>query len=366
MALDYHIAVIAGDGIGPEVMPQGCKVLRAVADALASFQFVFEELPWGSAYYQEHGRMMPADGLEVLKEFDAIYLGAVGLPSAIPDHVTLWDLVLPIRKSFDQYVNLRPVRLLPGLTGPLRKKGPEEIDFLIVRENTEGEYSGVGGRIHRGTQGEVALQTSVFTRRACERLIRYGFELAKTRSKKKVTSVTKSNAMQYSMVLWDEVFAEVARDYPPIQTEKWHVDAMAARFVSHPETLDVVVASNLFADILSDLGGSIQGSLGMCPSANINPERKWPSMFEPIHGSAPDIAGKGIANPIGMIWSGAMMLDFLREVEAANIMMQALERTVSEGRFLTRDIGGKAGTVEVGDEIARHVYSLAEKRDGLS
>lgn len=366
MTVEYRIAMIAGDGIGKEVMPEGCKALKAAADVLGNFQLVFDELPWGSDYYLRNGRMMPANGLDILKDFDAIYLGAVGLPDTLPDHVTLWELVLPIRKGFEQYVNLRPVRLLPGLTGPLRDKGPEDIDFICVRENTEGEYSGVGGRVHVNTPKEVAMQTSVFTRHACDRLIRYGFELAKNRSKKKVTSVTKSNAFQYSMVLWDKVFSEVANDYPDIQVEKWHIDAMAARFVTHPETLDILVASNLFADILSDLGGAIQGSLGMCPSGNINPERKWPSMFEPIHGSAPDIAGKGIANPIGMIWSGAMMLEFLGELNAAQLLIRAIETMILERKFLPRDLGGSTRTIEVGDEISKQIYILGGHNVNMS
>ena len=249
MAKEYRIAVIPGDGIGKEVVPEGCRVLKAVEQAVGDFHLRLEEYPWGSKYYLKYGRMMPEDALKILEDYDAIYLGAVGMPGVVPDHVTLWGLLLPIRKGFEQYVNLRPIRLLPGLVGPLRDKGPEAINFVCVRENTEGEYSGVGGRVHGGTPYEVALQTSVFTRHAVERVIRFGFELARKRPKKKLTSVTKSNAFQYSMVFWDEIFSELATEYPDVQTEKWHVDAMAARFITHPETLDVVVASNLFADI---------------------------------------------------------------------------------------------------------------------
>jgi tartrate dehydrogenase/decarboxylase/D-malate dehydrogenase len=280
------------------------------------------------------------------------------MPGTVPDHVTLWGLLLPIRKGFEQYVNIRPIRLLPGLVGPLRSKGPEDIDFVCVRENTEGEYSGVGGRMHVGTPYEVALQTSVFTRHAVERVIRFSFELARKRPKKKLASVTKSNACQYSMVFWDEVFSELAAEYSDVQTEKWHVDAMAARFITHPEALDVLVASNLFADILTDLGGAIQGSLGMSSSGNLNPVKRWPSMFEPVHGSAPDIAGKGIANPIATIWAGSLMLEFLGERRAAQVVMEGIMNTVMEGRVLTPDLGGFARTVEVGEEIRSKIYDL--------
>lgn len=359
MAEEYRIAVIPGDGIGKEVVPDGCKVLKAVEEILGDFHLHLEEYPWGSEYYLKHGRMMPQDALKTLEDYDAIYLGAVGMPSMVPDHVTLWGLLLPIRKGFGQYVNVRPIRLLPGLVGPLRNKGPEDIDFVCVRENTEGEYSGVGGRVHVGTPYEVALQTSVFTRHAVERVIRFSLELARKRPKKKLTSVTKSNAFQYSMVFWDEVFSELTAEYPDVKTEKWHVDAMAGRFITHPETLDVVVASNLFADILTDLGGTIQGSLGMSPSGNLNPERECPSMFEPVHGSAPDIAGKGIANPIATIWAGSLMLEFLGEGRAAQMVMEGIIRTVVEGKFLTPDLGGSARTVEMGEAICSHIYALA-------
>ena len=354
MPLSYTIAVIAGDGIGKEVIPAAMRVLDGAAEASGSFQLNFESLPWGSDYYLQHGRMMPADGLNNLEEFDAIFLGAVGLPPTVPDHVTLWGLLLPIRKSFEQYVNIRPVRLLPGLIGRLRDKGPEDIDFVCVRENTEGEYAGIGGRFKQGTPEEVAVQTSVFTRLGCERAMRYAFDLARRR-RGKLTSVTKSNAMQYGMVMWDEVFRDVARDYPDVETEQWLVDAMAARFLTHPQTLDVVVASNLFGDILTDLGGALMGSLGLPPSANINPQRNYPSMFEPVHGSAPDIAGKGIANPIAAIWAGVMMLEFLGEEEAGARVMEAIGATVAAGDVLTRDLGGNATTGELATEIARRV-----------
>jgi tartrate dehydrogenase/decarboxylase/D-malate dehydrogenase len=355
--MEYKIAVIPGDGIGKEVMPEGTKALRTVENLFGEFSLRIDNFPWGVDYFHKHGHMMPANGLDILKDYDAIYLGAIGSPQTVPDHITLWEIVLPIRKTFEQSVNVRPVRLLPGLIGPLRNKEPKHIDFVIVRENLEGEYSGVGGRIHRGTADEVAIQTSIFTRKASERVIRYSFDLSKTR-RKKVTNVTKSNALQYSMVFWDEIFLEIASDYPDVQIEKWHVDAMAARFITHPETLDVVVGSNLFADILSDLGGAMQGSLGMCPSGNLNLEKQWPSMFEPIHGSAPDIAGKGIANPIGMIWSGALMLEFLGEEKAAQFIIKAIEKTVFEGKVLPPDLGGSARTNSVGDEIRSQIYAL--------
>jgi tartrate dehydrogenase/decarboxylase/D-malate dehydrogenase len=299
--------------------------------------------------------MMPKDALQILEGFDAIYLGAIGYPALVPDHITLWGLLLPIRKAFEQYINVRPTKLLPGIRGPLRDKTAEDIDFVVIRENTEGEYSGAGGRVHVGTPHEVALQTTVFTRTAVERVMRYSFELARKRPKKKLTSATKSNAQQYSFVFWDDVFAELAKEYPDVATEKWHVDALSARFVTHPETLDVIVGSNLFADILTDLGGAIQGSMGLPPSANINPERRYPSMFESVHGSAPDIAGKGIANPIAAIWAGSMMMSFLGEEQAAQMIMNAISATTAAGKTLTPDLGGRATTFELGEEICRNI-----------
>jgi tartrate dehydrogenase/decarboxylase/D-malate dehydrogenase len=354
----YAVAVIPGDGIGVDVIREGVRALDAVAEALGSFRLDYEWFDWSTARYLEQGRYMPEDWQKILQPFQAIYFGAVGWPS-VPDHVSLWGLLLPIRKAFDQYANVRPVRLLPGLKGRLVGKGPEDIDFVCVRENTEGEYSGVGGRVHRGTPHEVALQEIVFTRHGTERIIRFAFELAVEQGRRSVQSVTKSNAMQFSAVFWDEVFDQVAAEYPQLSTQRYLVDAMAARFVTHPETLDVVVASNLFADILTDLGGAIQGSMGMPPSANINPTREHPSLFEPVHGSAPDIAGKGIANPLATIWAGQMLLDFLGEKEAAQLLMRAIEAVTSEGRVLTPDLGGAAKTAETGEAVCRQVQRLA-------
>ncbi|MCS7051327.1 MAG: tartrate dehydrogenase, partial [Thermomicrobium sp.] len=311
----FRIAVIPGDGVGREVVPAGQRVLEAATTGEAVLEW--HVFPWGSDYYRATGAMMPADGLEQLRHFDAIYLGAVGDPPHIPDHITLWGLLLPIRKRFDLYVNVRPIRLLPGIRGPLREKGPEQIDMVFVRENTEGEYAGVGGRVHEGTPHEVALETAVFSRFNVERVARYAFELARSR-RKHLTSITKSNAQRYGMVLWDEVIQQVAQDYPDVTVTSLLVDAAAALMVRAPERFDVVVGSNLFADILTDLGGALMGSLGLPPSANLAFDRRFPSLFEPVHGSAPDIAGRGIANPIGTIWAGAMMLEHLGLPTAAH------------------------------------------------
>lgn len=346
----YKIAVIAGDGIGKEVLPEGKRVLAA-AGRKFGITFDWTDFPWDCSTYQTLGYLMPPDGIEQLREHDAIYLGAVGWPG-VPDHVSLWDMLIPIRREFDQYVNLRPVRLLEGMTSPLRDRTPEEIDFFVVRENVEGEYSEIGGRLYAGTEHELATQQAVFTRRGCDRIMRYAFELAQKHGRKKVTSATKSNGIIHSMPYWDERFEAMAQNYPDLETDKYHIDILTANFVLHPDWFDVVVGSNLFGDILSDLGPAVAGSIGIAPSANINPDRTGPSMFEPVHGSAPDIAGKGICNPIGQIWSGAMMLDHLGETEAAAAIIAAFEDVLKNGGPRTRDIGGTATTMEVGEAIA--------------
>ena len=349
----HRIAVIPGDGIGREVVPEGTRVLDAAARRF-NFELDWTTFDWSCQTYTETGRMMPADGLDQLRRFDAIYLGAVGFPG-VPDHVSLWGLLIPIRRAFRQYVNLRPVRLLPGAHSPLAGRGPADIDMLIVRENNEGEYSEIGGRLHRGTPDEVAVQESVFTRRGCDRVMRYAFELARTRPRRHLTSATKSNGIIHSMPFWDERFAAMGREYPDVKTAQYHIDILTAHFVQHPDWFDVVVASNLFGDILSDLGPAIAGSIGLAPGGNINPEREYPSMFEPVHGSAPDIAGRGIANPIAQIWTGAMMLEHLGHPDAARAVVTALEEQVTEGTLLTRDLGGKASTAEVGQAIAARI-----------
>jgi tartrate dehydrogenase/decarboxylase / D-malate dehydrogenase len=347
----HAIALIPGDGIGKEVVPEGCRVLDAAA-ARYDFALDYTHLGWSCETYHATGRMMPEDGLVQLALHDAIFLGAVGYPG-VPDHISLWGLLIPIRRAFDQYVNLRPVCLLPGITSPLRDKNVGDIDFWIVRENSEGEYSQLGGRFREGTEDEMVLQEAVFTRKGTDRIMRYAFELATRLGRSKVTSATKSNGIYHAMPFWDERFAAIAQDYPEITIDQQHIDILAARFVMQPERFDVVVGSNLFGDILSDLGPGITGTIAVAPSANINPERKHPSMFEPVHGSAPDIAGQGIANPIGQIWSGAMMLDHLGEPEAAAAIMQAIKTVLQEGKaFRTPDIGGTANTSQVGKAIA--------------
>ncbi len=338
----YSIAVIAGDGIGKEVTPAALAVVAAAA-ARHGFGLATTAHPWGCEYYLAEGRMMPAGALDALRGADAIYLGAIGAPT-VPDHVSVWELILPIRQRFEQFVNLRPMRLLSGVPGPLAHRTPADIDWVCVRENSEGEYAGLGGRLHKGTPHEVAEQTGLFTRRGIERVVRYACHLALTRPRRLLASATKSNALQHSMVLWDEVVDEVARDFPALTIVKYHVDALAARMVTHPQTLDVMVASNLFGDILTDLGAAVSGSLGVAPGANLNPPRDYPSMFEPIHGSAPDIAGQGIANPIGAIWAAALMLDHLGEADASREIVRALEQVLAEGRVRTPDLGGAATT----------------------
>jgi tartrate dehydrogenase/decarboxylase / D-malate dehydrogenase len=348
----YNIAVIPGDGIGKEVVPEG---IRAVETAARRFRFSFAwtEFGWSGETYLATGRMMPADGLDQLRAFDAIFLGAVGHPR-VPDHVSLWGLLIPIRRAFQQYVNLRPVRMLPGIEPAVKGYPPGQIDLSIVRENTEGEYSEMGGRIFSRTEEELALQQTIFTKRGCDRVMRYAFELARTR-RRHVTSATKSNGIIHTMPFWDERFAAIRRDYPDVRTDQFHIDILSAHFVRRPDSFDVVVASNLFGDILSDLGPAVVGSMGIAPSANLNPERDFPSMFEPVHGSAPDIAGKGIANPIAQIWSGAMMLRHLGEAAAADAVEHAIESVLAHGGPRTSDIGGNARTTEAGEAISAEI-----------
>jgi tartrate dehydrogenase/decarboxylase/D-malate dehydrogenase len=348
----YRLAVIPGDGIGKEVVPEGLRVLYAAARRFG-FNLTLAEYDWSCERYQKTGRMMPEDGLDRLRESDAIFLGAVGWPG-VPDHVSLWGLLIPIRRGFDQYVNMRPCKLMPGARTPLANRGPADIDFVVVRENTEGEYSSQGGRMFEGTEREFVIQESVFTRVGVDRIIRYAYELARARPKKHLTSATKSNGITFTMPYWDERFAAIGQDYPDVRQDQYHIDILCAHFVQHPDWFDVVVGSNLFGDILSDLGPAVAGSIGIAPSANIDPEKRYPSMFEPVHGSAPDIAGKGIANPVGQIWSGAMMLEHLGETEAAAAIVAAIE-TVLERGPRTRDMGGQAGTVDVGRAIAEVV-----------
>jgi tartrate dehydrogenase/decarboxylase/D-malate dehydrogenase len=350
--MTFRIAVIPGDGIGQEVVPEGLRVLDSLSEQT---RFEYEHFPWGCQYYLQTGRMMDDDGLDRLQGFDAIYFGAVGWPG-VPDHVSLWGLRLAICQGFDQYANIRPVRLLPGVPSPLKNATADNMDWVVVRENTEGEYAGIGGRnlAGRGPGKAVAIQAGLFTEEGCERIIRFAFDLALSRRRRKVTSVTKSNAQQYGMTLWDEVFLKVSADYPGVETEQWLVDAMAARFVLKPETLEVVVASNLFADILSDLGSALAGSMGIAASANLNPDGRFPSMFEPVHGSAPDIAGQGIANPIGAIWSAALMLEHLGLPAEAARVMAAVEATTAAG-VLTPDLGGTATTSQVTNAILAHI-----------
>jgi tartrate dehydrogenase/decarboxylase/D-malate dehydrogenase len=349
----YKIATIAGDGIGKEVIPAGVAAIEA-ATKNAGIGIEWTDLPWGCDYYLSRGRMMDEDGFERAARFDAIYLGAIGSPK-VPDHIAVWDLLLPLRQRFQQYVNLRPMRLLPGLTSPLANRTSADIDMVCVRENSEGEYSGLGGRIHVGTPYEAAEQTGLFTRHGIERILRYGFEVASRRPRTLLASATKSNALRHSMVMWDEIAELVRKDYPGVQYAKYHVDALAARMVTNPASLDVIVCSNLFGDILTDIGSAISGSLGIAPGANINPERTFPSMFEPIHGSAPDIAGKGIANPIGAIWAGAQMFDHLGHRDVHDRILGAVERVVAAGRVRTPDLGGRATTREVADAIVSEI-----------
>ncbi|SFA74143.1 tartrate dehydrogenase/decarboxylase / D-malate dehydrogenase [Rhizobium sp. NFR07] len=345
----YKIAAIPADGIGPEVIAAGLQVLEALALRSGDFEIDTKTFDWGSDYYKRHGVMMPADGLEQLKSFDAIYFGAVGAPD-VPDHITLWGLRLPICQGFDQYANVRPTKILPGITSPLRNCEPGDLDWVIVRENSEGEYSGHGGRAHKGLPEEVGTEVAIFTRVGVTRIMRYAFKLAQSRPRKFLTVVTKSNAQRHGMVMWDEIAAEVSKEYPDVTWDKMLVDAMTVRMTLNPKSLDTIVATNLHADILSDLAGALAGSLGVAPTGNIDPERRFPSMFEPIHGSAFDITGKGIANPVATFWTAAQMLEHLGESEAAARLMQAVER-VTEERILTPDVGGTADTRRVTEAV---------------
>ncbi|MBM3534172.1 MAG: tartrate dehydrogenase [Alphaproteobacteria bacterium] len=346
----HRIAVVPGDGIGKEVMPEGLRVLDAAARKY-SIDLSFDHYDWSCETYKKTGRMMPEDGIARLAESGSIFLGAVGFPG-VPDHISLWGLLIPIRREFQQYINLRPVRMMKGIPCPLANRKPEEIDFWVVRENNEGEYSEIGGRLFQGTEREMAVQQSTFTRLGVDRVLRFAFDLAKSRKKKHLTSATKSNGIIHTMPYWDERVKAVATDYPDVKWDQYHVDILTANFVLHPDWFDVVVGSNLFGDILSDLGPAVAGSIGIAPSANLNPERKYPSMFEPVHGSAPDIAGRGIANPIGQIWSGAMMLEHLGHKDAADAIVRAIEEVLGGGGPRTRDIGGQATTVDLGKAVA--------------
>ncbi|MCM2129947.1 tartrate dehydrogenase [Larsenimonas rhizosphaerae] len=349
-----RIAVIAGDGIGQEVMPEGLRVMKAAADRF-NLSLSFEHFDFASCdYYEQHGRMMPEDWKSRLEGFDALYFGAVGMPERVPDHVSLWGSLLQFRRHFDQYINLRPCRLLQGVTSPLANRAPGDIDFMVVRENTEGEYSSIGGRMYEGTDRELAIQETVMSRHGIDRALRFAFELASTRPKRSLTSATKSNGISITMPYWDERVNAMATHYPDITVDSFHIDILTARFVMHPDMFDVVVASNLFGDILSDLGPACTGTIGIAPSANLNPERRFPSLFEPVHGSAPDIFGQNIANPVGQIWSGAMMLDHLGHAEAADAVVKAFEAVLAQAdsAVITPDLGGQGTTETLGRAIA--------------
>ncbi len=349
----YRIAAVPGDGIGKETVPEGLRVLDAAATRFG-FTLQTTDYDWSCERYARTGAMMPVDGLDQLRAHDAVFLGAVGWPG-VPDHVSLWGLLIPIRRGFDQYVSLRPCKLMPGAKTPLAGRTESDIDFYVVRENTEGEYSSLGGRLFEGTEREFATQQSVFTRTGTDRILRYAFELAMTRPRRKLTSATKSNGITITMPYWDERFRTMAAQYPGVTTDQFHIDILCAHFVQHPDWFDVVVGSNLFGDILSDLGPAVAGSIGIAPSANINPERAHPSMFEPVHGSAPDIAGQHVCNPIGQVWSGAMMLEHLGETGAAASVVSAIETLLRDGGPRTQDMGGQAGTSEVGRALAEIV-----------
>jgi tartrate dehydrogenase/decarboxylase/D-malate dehydrogenase len=348
----HNIALIPGDGIGKEVIPAAVRVLDSLSKR-HDFEMIYTEFPFSCEYYLKTGEMMPEDGIDKLRNFDAIFLGAVGDPE-VPDHVSLWGLLLPIRRRMQQYVNVRPVRLLPGIASPLANRTTEDIDFIVVRENNEGEYSEIGGRLYSGTDSEMVVQETVFTRKGVDRILRYAFELARSRPQKHLTSATKSNGIIHTMPYWDERFRAISKEYPEVAVDQFHIDILTAHFVQHPDWFDVVVGSNLFGDILSDLGPAIAGSIGIAASANLNPVKEFPSMFEPVHGSAPDIAGKGIANPIGTLWSAQMMLEFLGEETAARALMSAIE-TVTASKILTRDLGGGATTKSFTDAVIENL-----------
>ena len=353
----HKIAVIGGDGIGPEVINEGVRVLQEVAKLDKTFNFDFTFFPWGCEYYKQTGRMMAENGIEELKKYDAVFLGAVGAPG-VPDHVSLWDLLLVIRKSFDQYINLRPVKLLKGAPCPLKDVKIEDVNMTFVRENTEGEYAGSGSWLFKGKPNEVVIQDGVFSRKGCERVIRYAYELAK-KENKTLTSISKANALNYSMVFWDQMFKEVGKDYPEVKTQSLLVDAASMFMVKDPKRFEIVVTSNLFGDILTDLGAAIAGGMGLAAGANLNPERTFPSMFEPIHGSAPDIAGKGLANPLATVWSVSQMLDFFGHEDWGKKVLDAIEMVLVEKKVLTPDLGGTATTTEVADEVIKKLKELA-------
>lgn len=346
---EYKIAVIPGDGVGPEVLTEGMKILKHAAKLSGEFEFKDTWFPWGCEYYLKNGRMMPEDGIEILKQFDAIYLGAVGYPG-VPDHISLWELLLTIRKNFDQYVNLRPVKLLKGAPCPLKDVKREDINMTFIRENSEGEYAGSGSWLFKDKPNEVVIQDGVFSRVGCERIIRYAFETAR-KEKRSLTSISKGNALNYSMVFWDQIFKQISEEYPDVETHSYLVDAASMFMVKDPGRFEVVVTSNLFGDILTDLGAAISGGMGLAAGANLNPERKYPSMFEPIHGSAPDIAGKGIANPMASVWAASQMLDFFGHEDWGKKVLDAIEEVLEEGKVLTPDLGGTASTSETGDAI---------------
>ncbi len=356
---NLSIALIPGDGIGPEVVDEGVKVLKAIEEMDPNLSLSFETFPWGCEYYLNHGKMMDEDGIETLKAFDAIYLGAVGYPG-VPDHISLWDLLLRIRKEFDLYVNIRPITLLNERLTPLKDKTREDIDFLVIRENSEGEYAGAGDWLFKGKPEEVVLQTGVFSRKGTERIIRYAYEEAR-KQKKSLTSISKGNALNYSMVFWDEVFEEVGKEYPDVETYSYLVDAASLYFVSNPERFEIVVTSNLFGDILTDIGAAITGGMGLATGANVNPEKEFPSMFEPVHGSAPDISGKGIANPLAALWSVSQMMDFFKEEKWGKIILDTIIEILNETEKLTPDLGGNASTTEVGDYFVELLKEKAEK-----